>query len=226
MPKRPTNPKPDPKKSMLLCSRPVFRDLSSDPSFFPWLPDATPALHLPEQQLEAEDEISVLNLPPRPPDALLEDMADIPRCASLIAQWTFDAYCALVKHRLHVYNKYRKLIDGGDNTPLTLGRYRRACRLACEQIVRRDLPPEIGGPNFYETMLPIFDIDLRVERDAPDGELAKQIFIKAVAEVRQRRHSSDMLLTGEIVAGASAASQQQWSSSSSSSSSSSMFDPG
>jgi hypothetical protein len=218
MPNRPSNPKPDPEKSVLNSRRPAFAEPSTE-STNGWLPDATPGLNVDEQPLDPED-LALPDVEPCPPDAPPEDgAANVAAAAAAIAKWAFDTYCILVKHRLRVYNKYRRLVNEPDPSPITLGRYRHACRLACEQIVRRDFPVSGFDRGFYERVLPVFEIQFRCQFETPGSEVVNHATITGVVEVRQRRHPDDLPLP------ATGSADSEWSSSSSSSSSSE-FDPG
>jgi hypothetical protein len=244
-PKRPSNPAPDPKESIVLSARPIFKWSPQHPL---WLPDASAAMNTPEVELEAADAFDPMTLGKCPSDALHPDDpppgqgkrdALIAAAASAKAAWIFKSYKMLLEHRLKVYNKYRarynsEMKASGVASNDTLGKYRRACRLAVEQILRRDLPyfasVDLG---YYQPVLPLFEIDLKItlketaDNQNLDYEIVKTVVVKAIVEVRQRRSPGDLHepkhpLTEK--AEALALAEPEWSSSSSMSSESS-FDP-
>jgi len=202
-------------------------------------------MNTPEVELEAGDEFNPLTLGKCPSDALHPDDpppgpgrrdALIAEAASAKAAWIFKSYKMLVEHRIMVYNKYRgrynsEMLASGVASNDTLGKYRRACRLAIEQILRRDLPyfPNVDL-GYYQPVLPLFEIDLKitlkegVDNQSPDYEIVKTVVVKAIVEVRQRRSPTDLHEPKYPVTEKLALGEPDWSSSSSSSSESS-FDP-
>jgi hypothetical protein len=239
IPKRPSNPVPDPKESVVSSARPVFKWKA------PWLPDASGAMNTPEVELEAGDEFDPMTLGKCPSDALHPDdsppgkgkrNALIADAASAKAAWIFKSYKMLVEHRIKIYNKYRARYNSevrasGVASNDTLGKYRRACRLAVEQILRRDLPyfPSVDL-GYYQPVLPLFEIDLKitlkesVDNQSLDYEIVKTVVVKAIVEVRQRRSATDLHEPKHPVAEKFALGEPDWSSSSSMSSESS-FEP-
>src|SRR5215467_11696223 len=130
-PKRPSNPVPDPKESIVLSARPVFKWNPQHPL---WLPDASGAMNAPEFELETDDEFDPTTLGKCPPDALHPDDpapapgqrdAVIAAAAAEKAAWFFRTYKMLVEHRMKVYNKYRARynseMDAGAASNDTLG---------------------------------------------------------------------------------------------------------
>lgn len=228
IPKRRNCPRPDPAESVMYSDLPVFRSPAN------WLPDYThQAEDHPECCLPVVDQLSPADYqqcPPKAPYPKNQRLIDM--CACEIAKWVFDTYCALVKHHLGIYNKYRRqyndsILKGLSPSPKTLAYYRKACRLAWEQIVRRDLPLISGFDWLYDQpVLPIFEIELEIEVGSDlaqdiNNQVVQNVIIRGTVEVRQRN--------GDEVPGAAmvqnVGGQQEWSSSSSSSSSSE-FDPG
>jgi hypothetical protein len=200
---------PDPKKSIVLSARPVFKWNPQQP---PWLPDASGAMNAPEVELEAIDEFVPTTLGKCPSDALNPDDpppppgqrdALIAAAASAKAAWIFKTFKMLLEHRLKVYNKYRarynsEMDASGAAKSDTLGKYRRACRLATEQILRRDLPyfPNVDL-GFNHPVLPLFEMELTVTlKDSAnnplDYEIIKKVVVKAVVEIRQGRSPGDL----------------------------------
>src|SRR5437899_749056 len=191
IPKRPSNPAPDPKESIVLSSRPVFK---WNPQEEPWLPDASGAMNAPEVELEADDAFDPMTLgkcpsdalhPNDPPPAPGQRDALIAAAASAKAAWIFKTFKMLVEHRMKVYNKYRarynsEMHASGVASDDTLGKYRRACRLAIEQILRRDLPyfanVDLG---YNHPVLPLFEIDLKITlKDSASNPLDSEIVKK------------------------------------------------
>lgn len=223
---RPDHPLPDPLESVLNSSRPAFGNpagANTAPVGSPsnWLPDASPASQFEETDLEPEDELDPAQFNPCPARAPFYPKTRIAECAAEIAQWAHVTYEKLVQHRLKVYNKYRRRLNEGDTSPDNLGKYRRACRLACEQILRRDLPYLKGFAwDYWDTTLPIFEIALEITRGeiagALDYELVSYVKIMGVVEVRQHSSRNDPGVPPECPIG----DDSEWSSSSSSSSSS------
>jgi len=233
---------PDPKESIVLSARPLFKWNPQHPL---WLPDASGAMNTPEVELEADDAFDPMTLGKCPSDALHPDDpppapgqrdALIAAAASAKAAWIFKTYKMLIEHRLRVYNKYRarynsEMLASGVASNDTLGKYRRACRLAVEQILRRDLPyfPNLDL-GYYQPVLPLFEIDLTITlKDSAskplDDEIVKRVVVKAIVEVRQRRSAADLHEPKHpMVEKAAALGEPDWSSSSSMSSESS-FDP-
>lgn len=188
---RSTRPSPDPSKSILLSSRRAFLlSLDTVPPNQLWLPDYGPSLEVAEVPLDDSDSIDPQTLRQCPPEApATASQPEVATAASEIAKWTFDAYFALVSHRLKIYNRYRQLLNSGAHDLETLGKYRHACRLAIEQILRRDLPQIKGWSWNYEfPLLPIFEIELAFtfSNDTPaNDEIIQRISLRAVVEVRQ-----------------------------------------
>jgi hypothetical protein len=232
---------PDPKESIVLSARPVFK---WDPQHAPWLPDASGAMNAPEVELEGNDAFDPMTLGKCPSDALHPDDpppapgqrdALIAAAAAAKAAWIFKTYKMLVEHRMKVYNKYRarynsEMHASGVASNDTLGKYRRACRLAIEQILRRDLPyfPNVDL-GYYHPVLPLFEIDLKITlkdnaSNPLDDEIVKKVVVKAVVEVRQRRSPSDLHEPKYpmVEKFAALAGEPSWSSSSSVSSESSL----
>ena len=80
-----------------------------------------------------------------------------------IAQWAFDTYSKLVFQRITTYNKWRRVVNSGQATLEELGQYRCACRLAIEQMTRRDLPQVADLDwNSYQPMLPVSSIQIKL----------------------------------------------------------------
>jgi hypothetical protein len=161
---------------------------------------------------------------PCPPEATTS--VETAPCAEGIAKWVFKTYCDLVAYRLKIYNLYRRRYNKeAKPTPETLGLYRQACRLAREQILRRDLPYIPGLEwNFHHPMLPVFDVSFEVlERGTnpadADYEVVKKVKIRASVEGWQHNKAVSSITTMTPLD-----SEPEWSSSSSSSSSE--FDPG
>lgn len=205
-------------------------------------------MNTPEVELEADDAFDPMTLGKCPSDALHPDDpapapgqrdALIAAAASAKAAWIFKTYKMLLEHRMKVYNKYRarynsEMKTSGVASNDTLGKYRRACRLAVEQILRRDLPyyasVDLG---YYQPVLPLFEIDLKitlkesVDSQSLDYEVVKTVVVRAIVEVRQRRSPTDLHEPKHPItekAAPLALGEPSWSSSSSSSSESS-FDP-
>lgn len=198
---RSSTPTPDPRESIILSKRPAFVDPREiDPAAKLWLPDYSPSFGLEEQPLESSDQIDTRTLRPCPPDAPAHaSQPEVAKAASEIAKWTFDSYCTLVTHSLRIYNRYRKLVNAGEKDPLILGRYRTACRLAIEQILRRDLPRIKDWVWAYDfPLLPVFEVSLiyTVGSDGgADDEIVKGVSIRAVIEVRQAWGGDSSLFT-------------------------------
>lgn len=200
----------------MLCQRAPFKE----PARL-WHPDASAALGFPE--VPTPEQLDPSQLKPCPAEA--KAPAEAAACAKHIAEWIFATYCELVRQRLSIYNRYRQRLNSESKpSPLTLGLYRHACRLACEQILRRDLPCiPILEWNFFHPILPVCDILFEVVRGndptKDDYEIVKQASIQATIEVRQHNEVTQFSMN------TTTNSQPEWSSSSSSSSSSS-FIPG
>lgn len=139
--------------------------------------------------------------------------------AEAIAKWVFATYCLLVRRRVQAYNFYRAEINKGSPSDLLLGQYRRACRLAVEQITRRDLPywRRPWDWNFQHPILPVFEIEMTPMVTVDEIVTAIKP-IRAVVEVRQVGEANMAFV-------ARTTNQQPEWSSSSSSSSESEFDP-
>lgn len=187
---RSATPKPDPRKSILLSARRAFQaPLDATRSAALWLPDYGVSLDVDEVPLEAADEIDVTAFRPCPDEAPEHaSQPEVDAAAAAIAQWVFDTYFALVSHRLRIYNRHRRLLNSGATDAETLGRYRLACRLAIEQILRRDLPTLRNWSWNHEfPVLPIFEIGLNfsVSGTGADEEVVQGISLTAVVEVRQ-----------------------------------------
>src|SRR6266850_5549226 len=162
IPERPTNPIPDPKESIIVSDRRIFKKVEKPDEL--WLPDARAASGLDEMPLEPEDDLDPKLFKPCPSKAPFQsDDGPIGKCAAEIANWTFRTYRDLIRSRLKTYNKYRYRYNKGDSSPLNLGRYRLACRLVCEQILRRDLPYLPGFEwEFSQSVLPVFEIAIEM----------------------------------------------------------------
>jgi len=217
IPPRTKFPKPDPQESFLLSKRQTVPNAETL-----WLPDSTPAAGVPELPLAPEDHLNPADFKPCPPVA--QQRSEIAKCAEAIANWTFATYCGLVYHRLEVYNKYRRQYNQSVELGKTLGQYRHACRLAVEQIVRRDLPYIHGLEwNYWQPSLSVVEMALGIvhntDINSVDYETVSKISIQCVVEVRQHNESPASFTLTTV-----AYDEPEWSSSSSSSSWSD-FDP-
>jgi hypothetical protein len=220
MPDRTQFPIPDPAESIIPINRPVFKEVE-DQDGNAWLPDITGAL-FPEQPLNAGDDLNPDHFPECPPESPLP--AGAAAAAPAIAKWMFDTYFALVARRIQIYNIYRRIFNGTPSDTQK-GQYRRAARLAIEQILRRDLPP-IREWKFHQPILPIFDIQMtftrvmgtRANPNPPDVETVSRMIVTGTAVVQQRGLDSQGIFVFNNI-------QPEWSSSSSSSSSRSSFIP-
>src|SRR5437868_3449435 len=104
IPPRSKCPRPDPLESNMLSGHPVFAKGTTL-----WLPDSTPAEYVEESPLSPCDELQCEQFEPCPPKGPPKQSDALIRlCSHARAQWVFETYIALVKHRLKVYNTYRK----------------------------------------------------------------------------------------------------------------------
>ena len=220
MPSRPEITVPDPHESIIGSSLPTFKYVRNQAGE-PWLPNISEVLNVEEADYSAD----VDELPPEGFECypIISDDCEkfqlITEHAEKIAAWVFNTYSLLVYNRLKIYNKWRKRINAGPNEG-EQKKYRRACRLATEQILRRDLPQSIFPFNYDYTILPIFEIAIALNVDPgthPDCVLGMEI--SATVEVRLRH----VIVQGKFKM--SMFDQDRWSSSSSSFSSDSSYFP-
>ncbi len=233
--KRPKLAKPDPSISIIGSKLPGILAVTANGDggaiFHNWLPDITPAKDVDEADIEDDDNVNSKDPIKSCPDPLTNVQAqpqDRKAKSAEIARWAFDTYCTLVKKRIQIYNKYRAQVNTA-SSPSVLPQYRQACRLANEQILRRDLPTvkQLTTTPFswkYEyPILPVFSITITFTIDG--DEIVKAVKITATVEARQHVIAGMMSPFTKLQAIRAGDAQQNSWSSLLTSSSSSEFDP-